>query len=123
MKVGGRSRTCADCYCSDTGNVDTNRLLERIHALSVLCCPASCRLIPHSGGVHVYNRISFFGKWAALGCTGPLHGIMRGIYLYQVKLCFRWYSYITMMITLTRMYLCVCFSVIIYLLAVTIVGK
>jgi hypothetical protein len=56
MKVAGRytRKTRTVCYCSDIGNVDTNPLLEPIHATSVLCCPATCRLIPHSGGFTSY---------------------------------------------------------------------
>lgn len=124
MKVAGRSRTCAECYSRTPG------MWVRIPCwngyMPFLCCIAlfSVDWSPIQGVLlHTYNRISIFGKWAALGCRGQLHGIMWGIYLYQVKLCFMWYSYINIMIMLTRMYLCIWFSVIIYLWAVTVVGK
>jgi len=68
MKVAGRSKTRADCYCSDNGNVGTNPLLERIHALSVLCCPATCPLIPHSGGFTSYLQQNFVLR--KMGRTG-----------------------------------------------------
>lgn len=46
----------------------TNSLLERIHALSVLCCPASCRLISHSGDFTSYLQQNLFLR--KMGRTG-----------------------------------------------------